>query len=100
MASKKEKIGILLLIGGIVAFFAVYLFIDTGSSIYRDCMYGLGGGDQEMLRYCAEEEEAQNKIYNALMMASGLMVVIGLGLYLELDSLVKNLMNNKDEASK
>ena len=85
-----QNIGTLLLMGGIVAFFAVYLFIDTGSSIYRDCMYGISENDQQMLRECAEQEEAQNKIYNASMMASGLLVVSGLGLF----------FINKDEASK
>ena len=85
MASKKEKIGILLLIGGIVALHAGYFFIEPDSSEYDDCVFITIDYEK-----CADERATRNKIYNVWMIWSGLMVVVGLGLYL----------TTKDEASK
>ena len=79
MASRQEKMGMIFLLGGIVALFVVGTFTEIET--YAECMERSGPNDDDE-EWCDEWEKSQNDEYNLLMGLSAVSVVLGLGLYL------------------
>ena len=84
MASRQEKIAMILLIGGIISLFVSGTYSpgsETYSEYIAECMKKGDYGWNEDFQ-CIEERESAVDVYRAKMLISTIIVILGLGLYL------------------